>query len=186
MKKTILTPALASAFALLSFLACEKENPATIKVELPDDIEFGKSVIYLNGEVVETYKPDFQLDTIYQLMNYVFLDTTKANISTLFAFDWLPINEGNFQLHEERIPYIKALTSISQTVNEDLPGYEYQLVDADEGFLNIEYLDTAKMEAKGRFRVKFKRTSQNGNDDLGLPEYLQFDGAFYDKVRLRW
>jgi hypothetical protein len=188
MKRRIFLPALAAALCLLSFLACEKEkNPTTIAVDLPDNVEFGKSVVYLNGEITEVYKPDFQLDTIYHLVNYIFIDSTsKANVITLFGFDWLPINEGNFILHTERELYIGAKTIFSQTVSEDLSGYDYELIDANEGFLNIEYLDTAKMEVKGRFRVKYKRTSKNGNGDLGLPEYLQFDGAFYDKLRLRW
>lgn len=174
-----------ATFSLLLLCQCKKE-PETIIVNLPDDIEFGETIVYLNGEITEDYQPDFQLDTVYDLINYVFIDSTKANVFTLIAFDWLPIKEGNFQLHEERIPYIKALTSISQIVDEDLPGYEYQLIDADEGYINIEQLDTAKMEVRGRFRAKFKRTSKNGNDDLGLPENLQFDGVFYDKLRLRW
>jgi hypothetical protein len=187
MKKRIPLPIWAAVLCLFCLLSCQKESPPTIEVNLPDNVEFGKSVVYLNGEITEIYKPDFQLDTIYHLLNYIFIDSTsRPNVVTLFGFDWLPIDEGDFKLHTQRELYIGAKTIFSQIVNEDLDGYEYELIDADEGFLNIEYLDTAKMEVKGRFRVKYKRESKNGNGDLGLPEYLQFDGAFYDKLRLRW
>ncbi|MBX2891368.1 MAG: hypothetical protein KF734_10600 [Saprospiraceae bacterium] len=186
MKTRTFPPVMAAALCLLSLLACEKESPTTITVDLPDSVEFGKSVVYLNGELTEVYKPDFQLDTIYHLMNYIFIDSTISDVITVWGFAWLPIKEGNFELHTERLLYVKALVQFSQIVDGDLDGYDYELIDANEGFLNIEHLDTVKMEVKGRFRVKFKRTTKNGNGDLGLPEFLQFDGAFYDKVRLRW
>jgi hypothetical protein len=175
----ILIPLL-SAFLCILFLQCQKDPPA---VNLPDDVALGESVIYLNGEIADGYEPDFRRDTIYHLLSFPFVKT-ETNIVTVFGFDWLPIEKGNFQLHSERILYIKALALFSQVVNEDLAGYEYELTDADEGYFNIEYLDTIKMEVKGRFKVKFKRTSKNGNGDLGLPKNLQYEGVFYENYRL--
>jgi hypothetical protein len=67
-----------------------------------------------------------------------------------------------------------------QIINEDVIGYEYKLIDEEEGFFNIENLDTIKHEVKGRFRATFCRTSKNGNKDLGLPKILLFQGIFYD------
>ncbi len=176
---SLLTP-LFFTFFLVLFLQCQKDPPA---VNLPDDVALGESVIYLNGEIADGYEPDFRRDTIYHLLSFPFVKK-EGNITTVFGFDWLPINEGNFKLHTERILYIKAKTLFSQSIDEDTDGYDYKLIDADEGYFNIENLDTIKMEVKGRFKVKFKRTSKNGNGDLGLPKNLQYEGVFYENYRL--
>ncbi len=165
-------------FFLLSatflLLKCHKD---TIEVDLPSEVELGETVVYFNGELTDMYKPDFRTDTIYEILSFGFVNNT-GDIINSFGFYWLPIAEGNFQLTTERIPQVKAISFFSQTIDEDLDGYDYKLIDAEEGFFNIEHLDTVKREVKGRFRAKFKRTSKNGNKNLGLPKFIQVDGVF--------
>jgi hypothetical protein len=100
-----------------------------------------------------------------------------------FGFNWLPLSVGKFELHQEHILFVKALTNFSQYVSEDLIGYKYKLEDADEGFLDVEQLDSIQQVVKGRFKVKFKLTSRNGNKDLGLPKILLFQGVFHEQYK---
>lgn len=180
MKKLLLT---FFSFAIFwTITGCKKDPPEAI---LPDDVEFGKSIIFLNGEEVD-YLPDFKNDTFNHLMNYPFVQTKdQGTTKNVFTFDWLPLSTGNFQLTTDNIPRVKAVTSFGQIIDVDTEGYKYKLVDEEEGFLNIESLDTIKMEVKGRFKAKFCRTSKNGQKDLGLPEILLFQGVFYDKYQFK-
>ena len=170
-------------FAIISAsLGCEKDPKEAI---LPDDVEFGESVVYLNGEV-EDYLPDFQYDSTIHVMSYGFEQTrNQGQLTNLFGFGLLPLSTGDFQITSENKLFEKARASFHQTVSEDLDGYEYKLVDASEGFLNIEYLDTVNMEVKGRFKAKFCRTSKNGNKDLGLPKSIVFQGVFYENYTFK-
>jgi hypothetical protein len=168
------------SLGLIAFLSsCHKECEA----DLPNEVKLGKSVIYLNG-CKEDYEPEFMVIKFYNHINFAFAEQ-HDDIVNLLAFDWLPIQAGDFQLHTERIQYIKALTSFGQTVDYDLFGYEYELENPEEGFFNIEALDTVKQEVSGRFKAKFKRTTKNGYDDLGLPENLTFEGVFNEKYEVR-
>ncbi|MFN0177098.1 MAG: hypothetical protein ACKVU0_20825 [Saprospiraceae bacterium] len=158
--------------------ACCKEHEA----DLPSEVKLGQSVVYLNG-CKEDYEPDFKLIKVYSHINFAFVDKYD-DVVNLLAFDWLPIQTGDFELHTERIQYIKALTSFGQTVDEDLTGYEYELEVPEEGFFNIEALDTVNQEVKGRFRAQFRRTTKNGYKHLGLPETLLFQGVFNEKYEV--
>jgi hypothetical protein len=173
--------ALFSVGIIIFLLGCSKDG----EVDLPEDVKLGKSVVYLNG-CKKDYEPDFKVITIYGHMNFAFVEYHKdKDIENLLAFGWLPVQTGDFDLHEERIPLIKALTSFLQTVDEDLIGYEYELVYPEEGFFNIEALDTVKQEVKGRFRAEFRRTTKNGYKNLGLPENLLFQGVFNEKYEVK-
>ena len=158
-------------------LCCTKEP---IAIEIPDFVPFEKSEIYLNGELIPNYKPDLKYFQVDSVINYSFYDSTGIRVNVL-GFAWLPLTIGTFDLHSDRILYIKALTQFSQIVGEDLKGYSYELIDANEGFLNITELDTLTRVVQGNFLAKFKRTSKNGNSDLGLPKYLLFQGVFNEK-----
>ena len=160
---------------ILFAIGCKKDPPEAI---LPEDVEFGKSVIYLNGEEVD-YVAVLENDTFNHLMNYGF-SQEKGNIFNLLSFGRMPLSTGGFQLTTENILYEKARTSFNQIVDKDLDGYEYELEDVDDGFLNIEYFDSIKMEVKGRFKAKFRRTAKNGVDG-DLPKHLVLQGVFYDK-----
>lgn len=164
--------------------SCDKDELDPPEAVLPDEVAFGESEIYLNGELKEGYIPGFLYIKVYQTMNYGFSESPRLLLSNTVGFSWLPLEPGNFALHTERIPFIKAKTSFSQIIDEDLEGYSYELIDADEGFFNVESLDTVKLEVKGRFKAKFKRTSKNGNGDLGLPKVLLFQGVFYENYEV--
>jgi hypothetical protein len=167
------------ALAFLACTGCCKDGEA----DLPKEVKLGNSVVYLNGCKVD-YEPYFVLIEVYQTLNLGFVKTHK-DIFNALGFSYLPIQTGDFELHTERILYIKALTNFGQTVDEDLVGYEYELENPEEGFFNIEGLDTLKQEVKGRFRAQFRRTSKNGYKDLGLPETLLFQGVFNEKYLVK-
>jgi hypothetical protein len=59
------------------------------------------------------------------------------------------------------------------------------LIEPERNFFEIEHLDTAKMEVSGRFRVKFERTSKNGNPDFDLPKVMLFQGVFHENYRIQ-
>lgn len=64
---------------------------------------------------------------------------------------------------------------------EDLKGYSYELIDEENGFFNIETLDLNNKIISGRFQVNFRRTSKNGNSNLGLPKKIAFQGIFHEQ-----
>jgi len=170
--------------AIMLAISCDKGELNPPEAVLPDEVALGESEIYLNGELKEGYQHDFKYIEVYQTMNYGFIERPQALLVNIFGFSWLPLEAGDFALHTEPIPFIKAKTSFSQVVDEDLEGYSYELMDADEGFFHVEYLDTVNQEVKGRFKAKFKRTSKNGNGDLGLPKVLLFQGVFHENYEV--
>jgi hypothetical protein len=167
--------------ASLTVVSCKKDPPEAL---LPDDVTLGESVVYLNGKEAD-YVPAFNHDTINFLLNFGFIESkNQGQLVNSFSFSWLPLQEGEYELTTKRVPRVNALTDFSQTVGEDLEGYEYKLMDADDGFFNIEYLDTINMEVKGRFKAKFCRTKKNGTDGE-LPKNVVFQGLFYEKYTFR-
>jgi hypothetical protein len=180
MKKNTIFFTVLMVFVIL-FNRCAKE-PTPFE-NLPSEVNLGESVIYLNGQLESNYRPDFKYIEINKIMNYGFYDSVDLKINIL-GFGWLPLSSGDFELHEERILFVKALTNFDQVISEDLKGYSYKLIDADEGFFNVESLDTVQHIVKGRFQAKFKRTSKNGNRDLGLPKILLFQGVFHEQYEV--
>lgn len=172
------TAAILSVIVVSSFLfnSCHKDPTP---VDLPEEVNLGESVVYSNGEVAN-YQAFFRFRKVHGIMTYVFGDSI-ALIANIFGFDFIPLMTGNFNLKSSgsSIDRRAALTSFSQTVSEDLDGYSYKFVDPDEGFFNVESLDTVQQIVKGRFLAKFKRTSKNGNKDLGLPKCMLLQGVFH-------
>ncbi|MDX1911333.1 MAG: hypothetical protein SFV22_07600 [Saprospiraceae bacterium] len=175
---------------LLTTAACKKEDKCTtappwIEVNLPDSVQLGETVVFLNGETVD-YKPIFTYVAVYDLIGYGF----HQNLTTIlngFGFDRLLLNAGNYSLYTLNQQTIegKAKAGFWQIVDEDLIGYTYQLEESVNGFIHVEYLDTAQQIVKGRFKVAFCRTSKNDwEEDLGLPEHLQFQGVFHEKYKV--
>lgn len=179
MRRSVVLRIFLILFLASSHLTCHKD---TLQVELPAEVALGSSVVYLNGELTTDYSAQISQDTFWRLMNVSFVKQSDNYINSL-NFAWLPTDTGRFELHTERIPYVKALTSFSQTVSDDLDGYEYKLVDPEDGFIIIERLDTINQEIKGRFRAKFKRTAKNGLRQSELTKWIQFDGVFYEKYQ---
>ncbi len=167
---------------ILAALGCKKEP---VEAVLPNEVKLGASIVYLNSIEVD-YIPDFQYDSINRVMSYGFVQTrNQGQIENLFGFGLLPYKTGEFELTDENIVYVKARASFGQTIGDDSEGYEYKLIDADEGFFHVEYLDTVNLEVKGRFKAKFCRTSKNGNRDLDLPKNLLFQGVFYENYVIK-
>jgi hypothetical protein len=113
-------------FAILAtvlFLLQCKKDPTPI--ELPTIVNFQETRVFLNGDLVN-FKPFFIYNSVYKHLNYAFVKT-EPFVNTSISFNWLPSKTGNFGLHTDRIQYIKALTLFSQSVNEDLRGYSYEL-----------------------------------------------------------
>ena len=170
-----------STLFLLSALGCQKDPPEAI---LPTEVELGASVVYLNGEEIN-FITEILYDSINRVMSYGFGESlNQGQLVNSLGFGRLPYSTGEFSLTTENILFKKARTSFHQTVSEDLDGYEYKLIDADEGFFNVEYLDTINLEVKGRFKAKFKRTAKNGVDG-GLSKYLTFQGVFYENYTFK-
>lgn len=166
-----------STIVVLAVLGCKKDPAEAV---LPDEVKLGESIVYLNS-IEDDYIPDFQYDSINRVMSYGFVQTrNQGQLVNQFGFGLLPYKIGEFELTTENIAYVKARASFYQTISEDLGGYKYKLMDADEGFFHVEYLDTINLEVKGRFKAKFCRTSKNGNRDLGLPKNIVFQGVFYE------
>lgn len=157
--------------------ACRRPDPID---NLPSEVNLSASVTYLNGEVA-AYTQEFLFDTLNRVMTYGFVETVPSkSIENLVGFGFVPYETGSFELTSDYPPNEKVSASFSQTYDEDLDGYEYELIDAEDGFLEIESLDTVKMEVKGRFLARFKRTKRNFKFNLGLPKYLIFQGVFYE------
>jgi hypothetical protein len=162
---------------IVFILSCKKDYSDT---KLPDTVEFGKSEIFLNGEKL-AFLPIIQNDTFQKTLNFSFKQSLDSkSIINVVGFDFLPLEVNNFNLSDEFILYKNAHAAFNQVVDEDLIGYEYELVDIEDGLFNIESLDTIKFEVSGRFQVKFCRTSRNGNFNLELPKTLVFQGVFND------
>jgi hypothetical protein len=167
--------------AMLVFGACAKEPSAA--ENLPSEVNLGESQTYLNGKLESNYKSYVLYVEADKTMNYIFYDSIELKINSV-GFSWLPLTTGDFELHDERILFVKALTSFNQIISEDLEGYSYKLIDEEEGFLKVEALDTVQHTVKGRFQAKFKRTSKNGNGNLGLPKILLFQGVFHEEYKV--
>ncbi len=169
---------LLSLFVIMtSSIGCRKDPPEAV---LPDEVALGESIVYLNGEEAD-YMPYFRYQSTNRVMAYAFVQTkNQGQLENLLGFSYLPYKTGEFELTTENILFVKANTYFGQTVGEDSDGYEYKLIDEEEGFFHVEEMDTVQLTVKGRFTAKFCRTSRNSNRNLGLPKVLLFQGVFYE------
>lgn len=113
-------------------VGCQKDPPEAI---LPEEVELGASIVYLNSEEAPAYLPVILYDSINQVMTYGFVESVnQGQLVNSLGFGRLPYSTGEFSLTTENILYTKARTSFNQTVSEDLDGYDYKLIDEGEGF----------------------------------------------------
>jgi len=168
--------------------SCEKDDEEfPMGVQIPDSVEFGKSEIYRNGELFDYERRFFhwKRTSVHKDFSYTFFLKQEIDLWHSLTFTWLPADTGFFKIDRPGVMYEIASTGFSQVVDEDLPGYKYELLDKENGFIHITHLDTAEMTVKGNFEAKFIRTSKNGNrQDLGLPKFLYFQGVFYENYRI--
>jgi hypothetical protein len=170
MKKIIYVLILAS---LMPNLSCQKEP-----ILLPTEVELGTTKVYINGEEVD-YKSKIWIDSFYNYLSIGFIqDLFPELIISSCGFTWMEVREGTFDLHEEGELFIGAKTAFTQIISEDYSGYEYELINKDEGFLRIDRLDLTKNEISGSFLAEYRRTKRNGYWNTGLPRIILIQGVF--------
>ncbi|HMQ48258.1 MAG TPA: hypothetical protein PKA00_14935 [Saprospiraceae bacterium] len=177
--KMSLLKTIALFFVFSSFLGCEK--PESPDIDLPSSIEFGNSVLFLNGENETGFVPSFFIDTINDQFLFHFSKEENSVLNS-FGFSLLPVQEGSYILHEERTLHLGAKASFSQLIAEDIAGWEYSLDNPEDRFFEIKTLDFLQERVLIRFRVKFKLDSKNGvsNSTSGLPQNIKLEGVFYE------
>jgi hypothetical protein len=164
---------------VLICIACKKE-PMPKPIVLPSDVTFHNSQVFLNGVLNTNFKYKFQLNSNAQLLALTMIDSFDL-ISNVLGFSVTNPFSKIYDFHTGDIGVSdKILTSFRQIVAEDLKGYSYKYLDSDENFFTIEKIDFVEKKVKGRFLVKFERTSKNGNKDLKLPKYLLYQGVFFE------
>lgn len=177
MKKYILQVLVLLLLAIVNF-SCEKENNP-IEIELPTQINFGESKIYMNGLL----KPGFTTEIFYTTsvddIGFLFGEDVNHRLAHGVGFGWMPLKEARYPIGKPAVFHEVATASFSQSLEEDLPAYEYELIEPENGYFEIEQLDTIKQEVKGHFKAKFRRTTKNGHKDLGLPKIILMQGIFY-------
>lgn len=166
----------------LIWLSCE----TTVLVELPEEVALGETEVYMNGEAVNYRANIYYFDSIGYL-SFVFTEIKDNGLTiNTMGFGFLPTDIGRYILHTEYYTYVDgkfifptgALTSFNQAVEEDLPGYEYKLIDEEEGFFEITTLDLVNRTVSGRFKASFKRTSKRGVKGQDLPKKMVWQGVF--------
>jgi hypothetical protein len=146
-------------------------------VKFPDNIQLGESEVYLNGEKVD-YTPIIFFDSINNQLQAGFRFKPDFSVSNTLAFDFLPLKNGEYILHEDRVLFKGAKTSFTQIVNSEFDGWEFKLVQADKGTFNITSLDSLNLTIEGYFKAYFEVTNKNGFSDTKLPEKIKFEGKF--------
>ena len=170
---------LLAAFLMLLFTQCHKYPDAI----LPESVELGQSVIFMNAEKTEVFKPRIrQRSTHRNHIDFQFVEYRNDSlIQNTVVFYWVPLQIGEYTLTDDNSgPTGNALCGFGQRIDDDLPGYEYKLVDAQDGYFHLETLDTVNQIVSGRFRAKFKRTDRNGNRNMGLDKHIIFEGVFHE------
>ena len=160
--------------------ACHKEP----QIELPETVDFEQTEVYLNGDLIN-YTIEFQYISVYDAMYYSFSEQVENQIRGV-GFSLVPYQIGDFDLNEDDDPSLGkgAYTSFSHTINEDLEGYTYKLVNEEDGFFEVTRLDTVNHIVEGRFKAEFKRTKKNGNLGLDLEKRLFFEGVFHEEYEV--
>lgn len=155
-------------------------------IQLPKNVELGKSEIYLNGEL-RNFEPLILVNEVAPRPNVGYAFDQAFGFEDIYriGFSQLPLEEGNFPLvSTERFEFgLNSKPHFSHTQNRDLDGYNYEPICLEEGYLNIEVFDTTTRIAPGSFLAFFKRTARNGvrDDELDLPKRIVVQGIFHEK-----
>lgn len=164
---------------ILVFSCSKSEFPT--EAEIDPNIGLGETKIYLNGKVQINFEPDFLFIPLHDYIRFGFKDEVEDWLWNILGFSGLKLQTGRFELVDKGPIHNGAITSFVQVYQEDLEGYSYKLINQQDGYFEIESLDTIKQEVKGSFKAIFERTSKNGHSDLRLPKILLFQGVFYEK-----
>jgi len=169
-----------SVFVAFSILNC---SPDTIEIpitELPESVEMGTSILYLNGEVVDDYEFRTFHDTVNNHIGFVFTkESTEPSYRNNLQFVFLPLENGNYIIHRTRDLNVGAFSTFRQS-NFEESGWEYELLKPENGFFEISAIDTIEQIVQGKFRSRYKLKDKHGFKDTGLPGMILFEGIFHE------
>lgn len=150
-----------------------------MEIELPTQINLGDSKIFMNGELKPGFETKIFYTTVVQDIIFSFSEIVSPTLQHSVGFGWMALEEYRYPIGKPPVFHEVASASFSQIIEQDRSGYEYELIEPENGYFHIEMLDTAKQEVKGHFKAKFRRTTKNGNKVLGLPKIILMQGIFY-------
>ena len=177
MKNILITLSVIFTFSILSCTPDTIEIPIT---ELPESVELGTSILYLNGEVVNDYEFQAFHDTINNQIGFVFRkESIDLSYRNNLQFVFLPLENGNYIIHRTRELYLGAFSSFRQSSFEE-SGWEYELLNPEDGFFEISEIDIEEQIVQGKFRSRYKLKDKHGFKDTGLPEQILFEGIFHE------
>ena len=177
MKNILIILSVLSAFTILSCSPDTIEIPIT---ELPESVEMGTYTLYLNGGVMDDYEFRTYHDTVNNQMGFVFIKrSSDQSYRNILNFTFLPLKNGNYIIHRTRELYLGAYSTFGQ-LNFEASGWEYELLDPENGFFEISSIDKEEQIIQGKFRVWFKLKDKHGFRDTGLPETILFEGVFHE------
>jgi len=167
------------ALLLTGVYSCGDEPIAPADIDLSLTVDFGDSQVFMNGEPSD-FEVQFFHDTINQQLLLDFVSFPTSSIENSLEFAYLPVSTGAYNVHEERVLYKGALTSFYQTINSESDGWRYRLINAEDGYFNIQKLDTVSQTIQGNFKVQFEVDEKNNFDGPKLPQNIKFEGSYYD------
>ncbi|MFT6338839.1 MAG: hypothetical protein ACJATI_005618 [Halioglobus sp.] len=164
---------------IVALMSCNKEPSFVTDLELPEVVDLGKSEVYLNN-IIEDYNPRFFEDTVNNQLLLTFVFEPDFSVTNSLGFGALAVNENENILHTDRILYKGAKTTFHQIINGEFDGWQFDLVNPEDGHFNITKLDTVNQTVQGNFKAFFEVSDKNGYDDTKLPERVKFQGVFND------
>jgi hypothetical protein len=183
--KNLSSEILSVLLCLIVLVGCKKDPV----VNLPNQVDLGQSVVYLNGDLFDS-EPILYQTKLNKLFYCVFDQKINnddvGELINRLGFSLLPLKVGTYNTTTDRAEGVAAFTSFGQSFAEDLTGYNYKLEDPEDGYFTITSIDTMEQIVTGKFRAEFCRTSKNGiKEDLKMPKHLVFEGIFHEKYEVR-
>jgi hypothetical protein len=142
---------------------CQKFEPEPF-ANLPDSVELGKSVVYLNGELVD-YQPKIrQLVPQFEEINIEFIEDNSRYLTHRLVLD-----TGKTYNH----------LTFFQSISDRIP-HTYEPIDTSN-YLLITELNRTTRTIQGKFYGTFERTSTGViTNNNNLPIKLLFQGVFHE------
>lgn len=160
-----------AVLAVFSFSNCNKhEDFGDGRAEnLPDSVELGQSLVYVNGEDIVA-KSNFKGSTSMDYMFCVFTHTDDGVEDELyFTIDTL--TEG-----DQKARFDFGQFKLNETLIED-----FDQIEIGSAFLKITSIDPLKKTVQGRFEAKFKKTfSKKVTNKKRYPDELLIQGVFHE------
>ena len=128
----------------------------------------------------DRYEPSFVEDTVNNVFTLAFRNSVDQSYLNDLGFSLLPVEVGDYPVHDTRELFLGAKASFSQIVNNEFDGWVYEPVKLDEGYFNITSLNKEDQHLEGKFKAHFELESRNGFQNTGLPKSIKFEGVFHD------